>query len=560
MAKRIIKVEPASGGVGQDVTFEDGSTEFDAFGTATVDADPSAPADVDLTIQRFEPPAGAPSPEQAAQLSPNSAVPVGQLAPALGSVGDVAPTQPRQGETVVDKPFELTPGAADMQPPPEQSSLVQVMMPGRAGGFQPDAKQIKGYAEEDRNALGQGALDVAAQTMDVREKETQGQEELVSSLETQALNQYLKAETQALATAAEQKRNNIVQANIQTKMKDVAAFRPNRTELFEGTAGGFRALLAGIGMIAGGALAGLNGGRNYAMDAVFKMIDDNVQQQVAQNSAIYQNLVGRLGDEQAAASILRAKHAESVVSMTKALELTAKTKEARAALAGARERAQLEATQGVLKAQEALAPQETLALAYRAPTPAAIYTIDRDMEAFKALGVEEKQVQEFMSSKVSGQQNAQTVGQTVQYMKEMDQDAATLRAIAAANDGVLPGVDQILSPSRSPMMRSALARLGVEHDVSASEVYKIFGSLVAKRAKSYGGAITESDLEMAKGEIGVTSGQVIDFIGRMRNEANGYLRGAAYGFFQGRSQPVLDIITHGIGNMSGFRQDKGRPR
>jgi hypothetical protein len=45
MAKRIVKVTPSESGVGQTVTFDDGSTEFDAFGTAQVDPDVSAPAD-----------------------------------------------------------------------------------------------------------------------------------------------------------------------------------------------------------------------------------------------------------------------------------------------------------------------------------------------------------------------------------------------------------------------------------------------------------------------------------------------------------------------------------
>lgn len=574
MPKRIVKTEPDSSGVGQTVTFDDGSTEYDAFGTASVDPDPSAAADPDRDVQspqvtEYLKPGpvveydamGMPIPGEGEQPDAAGATDLGNISDSVRGALELPPRQ-TAAPAAPSKPIELVPGAADVvqQPPEQPAPLAFGVRPGSAGGMQTVGKQVKGYAPEDQAKLAEGAGIVAETGRDAANAAATGQDELVSSLETQALNQYLKAETAALANAADQKRNQMVQNNIRAKMEDVAKFRPNRTELFEGTAGGFRALLAGIGMIAGGALAGINGGPNYAADAVFKMIGDNVKDQVAQNSAIYQNLVAKLGDEQAAAEVLRAKHTEAVIEMTKAQELTTKTKEMRAALAGVRERAQLEYQQSLLKAQEALTPTETLAMAYRAPTPASVFVIDRDQQALEQLGVKPDQAKEFMKEKISGQQNAKTVGEAVQYMKELDQDAATLRAIAAANDGVLPGKDQIISPTQNATMRAALAKLGIDHDVAASEAYKIINGLIMRRAKSYGGAITESDLKAAEGEVGVTSGQVLDFMGRMRNEANGQLRAQAYGYFQGRAQPVLDILTHGVGSMQGFRQDKGRPR
>jgi hypothetical protein len=460
--------------------------------------------------------------------------------------------------------FKMEPGSADMvgDQPSAMPELTQVVVPGTKGGMQLTGKQTQGYSAADRASLGENATFSAEKGRQAAEAGIQGQEQYVGQLETDALQRYQKAEAEALAVAADQKRNQMVQQNIQNKLQDTAKFKPDRTQLFEGTAGGFRALAAGLGMIAGGALAGINGGSNHAMEAVFKMVDDNVRDQVSQNSNVYNELVRRLGDETAAAEVLRAKHLGAVSDMTKALELTAKTKELRAGLAGARERADFEQSQSLLKAQQALTPQETMAMSYRAPTPAAILTIDRDQQALhQLLGPEaDKKVGEFMKEKISGQQNAKTVGEAVQYMKELSADANTLRALAATHDGKLPGQDQILSPSKSPMLRAALARLGIDHDVAASEVYKIVGSLIAKRAKSYGGAITESDLTMAQGEVGVTGAQVLDFMRRMHGEANGQLKATAYGYFQGRSQPVIDIITHGIGTMQGFKEDKGRAR
>lgn len=558
MAKRIVKVEPGSGGVGQTVTFDDGSTEFDAFGTATVDPDVVAPAVVEPEVA---------DPMTGAVVPPPTPVTPAQQASADAFLSDPVKSMGQKPKLVPgpDGVFKMEPGAADIltgEQPSAMPELSQVVVPGSPGGMQLTGKQTSGYGAEDRASLGENAQFSAEQGRQAAQAGIEGQEKYVGQLETDALQRYQKAEAEALAVAADQKRNQLVQKSVQSKLQDASKFRPDRHQLFEGTAGGFRALAAGLGMIAGGALAGLNGGNNHAMDAVFKMIDDNVRDQVSQNTNVYNELVRRLGDEQAAAEVLRAKHLGAVADMTKALELTAKTMELRAGLAGARERADFEQSQSLLKAQQALTPQETLAMSYRAPTAAAVLTIDRDQQALRGLiGPDaDKKVGEFMKEKISGQQNAKTVGEAVQYMKDLGQDANTLRAIAATHDGSLPGQDQVLSPSKSPMIRAALARLGINHDVAASEVYKIVGSLIAKRAKSYGGAITQSDLDMAKGEIGVTGPQILDFMRRMHREANGQLKATAYGYFQGRSQPVIDIITHGIGTMQGFKEDKGRAR
>jgi hypothetical protein len=245
--------------------------------------------------------------------------------------------------------------------------------------------------------------------------------------------------------------------------------------------------------------------------------------------------------------------------MASALEMTAKSKEQRVALAGARQRAEYEAANYALKVQQALAPQETLNMAYRAPTPASVLTIDATQQQLQQLGVPDKQVKEFVLEKVAGDKG-KTVGEALQYMKELQQDMGTLRGIAAANGGQLPGIDQVLSPDQSPLMRGALARLGIQKSVTAAEVYKIVNSIVTRRAKSYGGAITESDKASAASEVGVTSGQVLDFMRRMYDEANGQVKGVATGYFLGRAQPVLDILTHSIGTMQGLREDRGRPR
>ena len=581
MAKKAVGKRPGENGIGQTIIFDDGSEEFDAYGTTqldptatqAVDAMPAADVPVRAPVSMFGLPAAAqmggaspvasPNPQavatdrtpEGAQLRYDQANPEGPGAAARMSAAGVKPVRLEPGIADVIKPeFGGTP-----ETPP---AIAQVQLPGSPGGFQPSSKSTTGIREDERNQMYETANAGIEAQRAASEESIGAQEAFVSDLETTALNRYLRAEANALAIAADQKRQNMVNKQIQTKMKDVSEFKPDRTQLFEGTAGGFRAVLSGLGMIAGGMLAGLQGGPNHAMEAVFKMIDDNVRDQVAQNTNVYSELVRRLGDENAAADALKGKHLEALADMSKALELTAKTKEIRAGLAGARQRAEFEATNYALKVQQSLAPQETLNMAYRAPTPASVFTIDRDEEALKGLiGPDaDKQVKEFVGTKISGAQNAKTVGEALQYMKELQQDSNTLRAMQSANGGNLPGVDQVLSPAKSPMMRAALARLGIDHEVAASEAYKIVNAQIMRRAKSYGGAITESDIKAAESEVGVYGTQVMDFMQRMHDEASGQVKGVAYGAFQQRAQPVIDIMTQGIGQMQGFRSDKGRPR
>jgi hypothetical protein len=560
--KRIAQVDPGPNGVGQTVTFDDGSTEFDPYGTAVVDPTVSPDA---------TPPPEPVSPSAAPDVTdPLSGAPIPAPTPAT-------PEQLRSAEAFLadpvkamgappNKPVELTPGIADMAPaqPEAPAPIAQVLVPGSAGGFQPASKSTQGVNAEDRGIM----YDTAAQGLAAKaqgdEASISAQEGLATDLERTAMQKYLHAEANALAIAADQKRQDLINQSIQSKLQDVSKFKPDRHQLFEGTAGGFRAVLSGLGMIAGGMLSGLTGGPNHALEAVFKMVDDNVQDQVAQNTSVYQELVRRLGDEQAAAAALKQKHLQATAEMAGALEMHAKSKEVKAALAGARSRAEFESAQYALKVQSSLAPQETLNMAYRAPTAAHVLTIDNEQQRLaQLLNVKpqdvQKQTKEFMQEKIAGDKG-KTVGEALQYMKELQQDMGTLRGIAAANGGNLPGVDQVLSPARSPMMRGALARLGIDHEVQASEVYKIVNSIVTKRAKSYGGAITEADKKSAENEVGVTSGQVLDFMRRMHDEANGQLKAVARGYFQGRSQPVIDILTQGIGEMQGFREDRGRPR
>lgn len=560
MAKQVIRTEPGQDGVGQTLYFDDGSSVFDATNSYQDAAPAAAPA------QAPPPPEVVADPMTGATIPPPIPPTAAQQTSSAAFLQDPLKAMRAPAAAPADDGTILTPGMADGGAAPggaPEASPEFAMVPGSAGGFSPVAKSTTGLGAQDRQDLSAGANVVAEDQGAAAEAATQGQERLLDHYEARALHDYLAAQAEDVAALAQIKRNQMIQTEIKRKVDDTTKFKPNRTQLYEGTAGGFRAVLSAIGMIAGGMLQGVNGGRNQAMDTVFKMIDDNVSDQVAQNTNLYQELVRSLGDEQAAASILRSHHLQAVVDMTKAMDLGTKGQEQRAALAGARERAQLLQNQTRLDAMAKLAPQETLQMAFRAPTPAHLVMLDKTDQALQMAGVTPKQYQEFTTQKLGN--GDKTVGQAIQFVKEMDLDLATLNALAqeykdADGKPRLPGVGETINFNRSSFLRNIGAKLGMKGSVDAGDVYKIYNRILTQKAKSYGGVITASDISRAEAETGVTSGQLLDSMKRMRGTANGEMMVVANGYFRGRAQFVTDLLLHGVGESPGVRPSGGKPR
>jgi hypothetical protein len=205
-----------------------------------------------------------------------------------------------------------------------------------------------------------------------------------------------------------------------------------------------------------------------------------------------------------------------------------------------------------------LAPQESLQLAYRAPTPAQLMMIDQTDQMLKMAGVDPEDYRKFTLEK-TGNTNSRTVAQSIQFVKDLDQDAASLRALAQEYGGQLPGTGNI-DFGRSSLMRNIGARFGMKGYVDAGDAWRIINRQLTNKAKTFGGVMTESDVKRAESETGVTAQQILDTMRSVRATANGELMGVAEGYFRGRSQFVMDTLLHGIGSQPGVRRSGGRPR
>lgn len=585
MAKQVVRVEPSAEGVGQTLFFEDGTSSYDPYNSYSAQpssdpSNPSAPA-VPAPQPTFTPnnplavrqPDGPPAPpaQPTQVISPQEASASPELraqeasyrlnSPAQIQGNPTAPTDLQKGFQPTTPTGQNATGGSLIdvsQHFPDYSGSMQVEIPGQPGHWQPASSSRTGVAPAAAREIRGTANEMTEQSRQLGEAQYNAQDQLVKHYEQRALHMYAQAQADDLAYQANAKRNQLVQQNIQSRIDDALKFKPNRHELFEGTSGGIALMGAALGMIAGGALEGLTLGRakNDVPDLVFKMVDENVKQQIAHNSTIYQELVRRLGDEQAAAGILRAQHLQAVSDMTKAMDMGTHAQEVRASMAGIRERAALDMAQTKLKVQMALAPQEATHMAYIAPTPAQLLTVGRSQMALQAMGISPDQYQKFNQSKLYKEM---TVNEGVQQLKELSDMRNFLGTLKAANGGTLPGFDDNLNWEKNGMLRNMAAKWNLGNARKAGELYRRMNALRFELARS-AGRVTEPELEISQDIIGKNSGELENYLEDTYNHYNGLIRGRAEADFPGRGQNVLNIFQGAVGGMPGVEMSQGRAR
>lgn len=447
--------------------------------------------------------------------------------------------------------------AGGAKPYPNEVNMTQtVLRPGTAGGDVVTGKEIDGFTPAAQTEM-RGAGDaVAGAQAAAGGAELDAQQKYADYVNAQASKMYGDAQAADLATQAAIVRNQMVQKSLQGKMQDVAAFKPDRAQLFEGTAGGFRALSAVFAMALGGALQGLQGGPNQAVEAIYRTIDDNVKDQVRQNSQVFEELKMRLGDEQSAELALRQKHLENLKDLTAARAMGQQGAQIQAAVSTISKRTDLEIANGKLALLEKLEPHEKLKIAHQAPTPAQILTLDKQQQMLAQLQVKPEDYQKFMEHKVD---EKNSVGDLINTVRDEHRDINTLEALRAENGGKLPGFDSVIDWTRSEHLRALGARLGFTKAVDAGKVYAQIKRQTMERAKGLG-RVTEVELDNIGQQMGVNGDQLLDFMHESADHANARLVNAANGSFQGRGQKVIDIASAGTAATPGMRMGGLTPR
>lgn len=215
----------------------------------------------------------------------------------------------------------------DMPPDPEKVRGAANGGSSAAGG-PPDPEQVR-QASPYITAT-QTTTDKTEQTSGLT-AEAKGKVESATQHANEALDQQGQAETGRIKAEADLQRkqardaygrgvNQYFEALGQKQMQDqivsetsqaldeASKFKPDRAQLFHNDHGVLFAISSAIAAMAGGWMMGRGlAGKNVFLDSIFKMIDDNANDQIAQNSAVMKELTRRLGSAEAAAKELKAR-------------------------------------------------------------------------------------------------------------------------------------------------------------------------------------------------------------------------------------------------------------
>jgi hypothetical protein len=294
-----------------------------------------------------------------------------------------------------------------------------------------------------------------------------------------------------------------------------------------------------LGSIAGGFAEGFSGGRyrSTTLPMIQTIISDWRDNQKYNKGQLIDSLTMQLGDRNAALSAAGARLKEGIADMAEGKARFARTPAAMAELKATADSLRAQALDDWAKTQTTVMGKTSESLTMQQPKPGLAQ--NDVLRRLAALGVDQKRWTEGLGSPLqTGQQNPATLDQGVQALKRIDADRALLTSLAAANGGTLPtrgvvNVPQALVP--------ALSRMGWKPGMQAEEVGQVLGGYVMQRARSYGGAVTESDAAAAEKETGKTTEGVTRYLERLRTQNNRAVTAAFGRLFPGVEQDVLNI-------------------
>lgn len=132
-----------------------------------------------------------------------------------------------------------------------------------------------------------------------------------------------------------------------------------------------------------------------------------------------------------------------------------------------------------------------------------------------------------------------TIAQAADTTRQIDADISLFESLAAANGGKLPNKGAINIPQS---LVPKLAQMGFESGMQAEQVYQLLDGYVNHQARSYGGAITDSDRESAQKEVGSSTEGLRFYLKRLRDKNNRAIRTALSQQFPGAGNEVFSLL------------------
>lgn len=144
-----------------------------------------------------------------------------------------------------------------------------------------------------------------------------------------------------------------------------------------------------------------------------------------------------------------------------------------------------------------------------------------------------------LDGKVVAGQNSETIAQAADTTRMIDADINLLESIAAANGGKLPQKGTINIPD---FLVPKLSQMGFESGMQAEQVGQLLNGYVNRQARSYGGAITDSDRNSAELEVGTSTEGLRFYLNRLRDKNNRAIRTALSQQFPGAGNEVFSLL------------------
>jgi hypothetical protein len=158
----------------------------------------------------------------------------------------------------------------------------------------------------------------------------------------------------------------------------------------------------------------------------------------------------------------------------------------------------------------------------------------------EAIGLTPKALAEGMTKPSREGTNAPTIAQAVQNVRQLDNDIKFLEALAAENGGTIEGTGVLKIPEAYV---GYAAKLGLEKGLKAEQAGQLLNKYINQQARSYGGAITESDRDAALKEAGESTKGKLFFLRNLRGQTNNQVRQSLGVHFPGAGNDVLDIVN-----------------
>lgn len=254
-----------------------------------------------------------------AGVDPLAANPLAMPAPAapapapdpakITSVGQVSPPDPDQIFNDQRRSQAARDAAPVTQGPPDPAGVRQ------ASPFQmvqqtttDSTRGAQGLSEGSKGAV-RAATDSANAAVEAEGQAQVSQLQAQAELEAkQARDAYARGVNTYFQAWGERQMQDEIVRDTTGRLEQGAQFKPDRTALFSGDKGALFGLASAVAAMAGGWMMGRGQtGANPFLPSIFKMIDDNANDQISQNSAVMRELTRRLGSAEAAAKELKAR-------------------------------------------------------------------------------------------------------------------------------------------------------------------------------------------------------------------------------------------------------------